>query len=113
MKTTHPSPLGGRHSRRSQEAKIYPERGPTSNPTPPPAETYGTAYRPLAIGRDPETHPSDVPYFVTDIRDTTERTGWSPQRSLEVVVDDVFDWLRTAGPELTRLLRGSQGSRAL
>jgi len=59
----------------------------------------------LEIGSDAETHPADVPYFVTDNRDATARTGWRPRRGLENLVDDVFAWLRSGGPEL-RLLVG-------
>jgi CDP-paratose 2-epimerase len=47
----------------------------------------------IAIGSDPDTHPSDVPWFVTDTRGVTARTGWRPRRSLEDVVESVFGWL--------------------
>lgn len=49
--------------------------------------------RQLAIGADPETHPSDIPYFVTDNADVTARTGWKPQRSVPGLLEDVFRWL--------------------
>lgn len=49
--------------------------------------------RELRIGSDPATHPSDVPYFVTDNREVTDRTGWRPRRSIGDVVDGLFGWL--------------------
>jgi CDP-paratose 2-epimerase len=49
--------------------------------------------RPVAIGSIPETHPADVPYYCTDLGDVTSRTGWKPERSVEDILDHVFDWL--------------------
>jgi CDP-paratose 2-epimerase len=69
------------------------------------------AGRELEIGSDSETHPADVPYFVTDNRDATERTGWRPGRSTESLLDDVFAWLRAGEPELRRLLGRTAGAR--
>lgn len=48
----------------------------------------------LDIGSLPETHPSDIPYYVTDNREVHERTGWSPQRNIDQTLGEVFDWLR-------------------
>ena len=58
----------------------------------------------LEIGRIEETHPTDVPYFVTDNDEITHTSGWRPQRSLDQVLDDVFAWLRDASPEVKRVL---------
>ena len=41
----------------------------------------------------PETHPADIPYYVTDNRRVTEETGWAPRRSVEAILDEVFEWL--------------------
>ena len=63
------------------------------------------AGRQIQIHPEPETHPSDVPYYVTDLRTLRDDTGWSPSRSLDDLLDDVFDWLRsepaTLGPHFT------------
>jgi CDP-paratose 2-epimerase len=61
----------------------------------------------LPIGSDIDTHPADVPYFVTDNSDTTKQTGWRPQRSLEQILDDVFTWLHEY-ESLLRPLLGQQ-----
>jgi len=66
----------------------------------------------LQIGSDPKTHPADVPYFVTDNRDATERTGWRPGRSIGRLLDDVFAWLRAGEPELKRFVGAPAGGRA-
>ena len=48
----------------------------------------------ISISRDPETGQADVPYYVTDNSHITQISGWWPQRSLGVLLDDVFSWLR-------------------
>jgi CDP-paratose 2-epimerase len=58
----------------------------------------------LEIGSSPDTHPTDVPYFVNDNTMITQETGWSPKRNLETLLDDVFHWLREREPELRHLL---------
>jgi CDP-paratose 2-epimerase len=49
--------------------------------------------RKLEPGRVAETHPSDVPYYVTDNSDATAATGWKPTRSIEQTLAEVFRWL--------------------
>ncbi len=35
-----------------------------------------------------------MPYYVTDNTAITAATGWTPARSVETLLDDVFAWLR-------------------
>ena len=56
------------------------------------------------MGRVAETHPSDVPYYVTDNRDVAARTGWRPKRSVEDTFGDIFRWLDAHRSELEPLL---------
>lgn len=49
----------------------------------------------ISVGRQPETRPADIPWYVTDNAEVTDATGWHPSRSVGVILDDVFDWLRT------------------
>jgi CDP-paratose 2-epimerase len=49
--------------------------------------------RRIPIGCTPETSAADVPYYVTDNSHVTRETGWSPQRGLPELLDDVFRWL--------------------
>jgi CDP-paratose 2-epimerase len=60
--------------------------------------------RRLAIGARPETHPSDVPWYVSDARKVCERTGWTPRRDLPTLLADVFTWLETHRSQLEPLL---------
>ncbi len=55
------------------------------------AERTGEA---LPLGSDPETHPADIPWYVTDNAGITAATGWAPKRSLTDILDEVFSWLR-------------------
>lgn len=46
-----------------------------------------------AIGRQPETRPADIPYFVTDTRRLAGVCDWRPARSVADIVADVHRWL--------------------
>lgn len=52
------------------------------------------AGRTIVIDPQPQTHPSDVPYYVTDLSMLVHETGWTPRRSFDELLDDVFAWLR-------------------
>jgi CDP-paratose 2-epimerase len=45
------------------------------------------------VGSQPQTHPSDVPFYVSDIRKISARTKWQPRHNVENTLDDVFQWL--------------------
>ncbi len=49
---------------------------------------------PIAIGSRAETHPADVPYYVTNNAAVTAATGWVPETNLETLFEDVATWLR-------------------
>lgn len=53
-----------------------------------------------------EPRPADIPIFVTDSSRVTAATGWTPKRSVETVVSDVFDWLRAHDKALGGVLAG-------
>ncbi len=50
--------------------------------------------RTISMGRERATRDFDIPYYVTDNTAVTEATRWTPKRSVDVVLDDVFAWLR-------------------
>jgi len=50
----------------------------------------GSSLRP---GEDPTTRPADLPYYVTDHDAVTRATGWAPKRSVEMILDEVLEWL--------------------
>jgi len=47
----------------------------------------------IAIDAQPETHPADIPYYVTDNRAITSNTGWKPVRPVQDILTDIFGWL--------------------
>ena len=58
----------------------------------------------LEIGSVPETHPSDIPWYVTDNSRVTAQTGWAPSHSVEETLSDIFAWLGENRRELEPLL---------
>jgi CDP-paratose 2-epimerase len=60
--------------------------------------------RTIAIEPRVETDPADVPYYVTDNREVSAAVGWTPQRPLGGVIDDVFQWLRASREMLLPIL---------
>jgi CDP-paratose 2-epimerase len=52
------------------------------------------AGRSVPISRDVETSRVDVPYYVTDNGGVADATGWSPRRTTNDLLNDVFAWLR-------------------
>jgi CDP-paratose 2-epimerase len=44
-------------------------------------------------GEDPTTRPADIPYYVTDHGAVTGATGWTPKRPVEMILDEVLEWL--------------------
>jgi CDP-paratose 2-epimerase len=58
------------------------------------------AGRRLQFGEVAETAAADIPYYVSDNAQVSALCGWSPRRSVETLLDDVFAWL---GSEEARL----------
>ena len=58
----------------------------------------------LNFASNPETHPADIPYYVTDNARVTQATGWAPKKSVEDILEEVFRWLRDHRGELEGLL---------
>ena len=47
----------------------------------------------IVFNNIPETHPSDIPYYVTDNDKVAGLTGWSPKRPVEKILKDILGWL--------------------
>lgn len=47
----------------------------------------------LPIESDPASHPSDIPYYITDNTEVENATGWTQKRSLSQTLTDIEDWL--------------------
>lgn len=92
----------GRHNRR-----IYNVGGGAANAVSLREATALCAAatgRTLEIGSLPETHPADIPWYVTDNQEVAHATGWTPRRSVDLIVDEIVAWLhdhrRTLEPVL-------------
>jgi CDP-paratose 2-epimerase len=64
-------------------------------------ERAGTA---VVLTHEADTSSADVPYYVTDNSHITAVSRWAPRRGLDVVLDDVFEWLREHRTVLERIL---------
>ncbi len=62
--------------------------------------------REIPITAVTERRPADIPVFVTDHARVTAETGWTPKRSVETVVSDVFVWIRANEHALAPALAG-------
>lgn len=56
------------------------------------------------MGSVAHTHPSDVPYFVTDNARVRAATGRRPRHSVEDVLDEIFLWLDEHREQLEAVL---------
>jgi CDP-paratose 2-epimerase len=62
------------------------------------------AGRRIELGQVPDTAPVDVPWYVSDNQAVRTLCGWSPGRSIDTLLDDVFAWLRSNEERLRPLL---------
>lgn len=47
----------------------------------------------LDLASDPATRPADIPFFITDATRVKAATGWTPTRSIGLILDEVLQWL--------------------
>jgi CDP-paratose 2-epimerase len=67
----------------------------------------------IPIEPKPDTSEADVPYYVSDNTAVTAATGWSPKRTIDVILDDIFAWLRDHRSAVEPLLGASEAPSAL
>lgn len=58
----------------------------------------------INIASVPETREMDVPIYITDNSQVTNKTGWAPETSPDAIVAEIVDWLRTNEAALKRIL---------
>lgn len=58
----------------------------------------------LEIDSTSDTHPADIPYYVSDNSLVTSETGWSPKKTIENILEEIFQWLKDYRPQLEDLL---------
>jgi CDP-paratose 2-epimerase len=49
--------------------------------------------RSLQFGREEETRPADIPYYVSNCRAVQSATGWQPRRPVWKILEDIHRWL--------------------
>jgi UDP-glucose 4-epimerase len=47
----------------------------------------------LQVGIDPETHPGDVPVYISDCAALHELTEWRPRRGAAEILADIHTWI--------------------
>ena len=60
--------------------------------------------RRLEMRSRPETAAADIPYYVSDNTTVSALCDWSPRRSIDTLLDDVFAWLRADEARLRPIL---------
>lgn len=63
------------------------------------------AGRSVQISSNPETNSADIPWFVTDSRQTMNTFDWQPKRTCDDLIDDIFEWLADQRAVLEPLLK--------
>ncbi len=48
----------------------------------------------LEVGRNTTDRPGDIKLYITDNARITARTGWSPKRGIDTVLEDSYRWLK-------------------
>jgi CDP-paratose 2-epimerase len=49
--------------------------------------------RRIELSSDAATRAADIPFYVTDATRVKEATGWSPKRSVSMILEEVLEWL--------------------
>ncbi len=62
--------------------------------------------RRIAIASRPETHPADIPWYITDNAAITAASGWRPTRDAAAILEEVVAWLDGNRAQLAPVLGG-------
>lgn len=52
-----------------------------------------------------ENRPADLQTYITDNTKVTAATGWKPEKNIEAIFTDIFDWIRENEASLAPILR--------
>jgi CDP-paratose 2-epimerase len=58
----------------------------------------------IPIASQPETRQADLRIYITDNTFIQQETGWLPQRSIETIFQDIYNWIRDNEAELKPIL---------
>jgi len=59
----------------------------------------------LNIAEEPNTRQADLRIYITDNSDITKSTGWEPRRSVDMIFNDIFEWIRANEAQLQSILK--------
>ncbi|MEC7986527.1 MAG: NAD-dependent epimerase/dehydratase family protein [Myxococcota bacterium] len=62
------------------------------------------AGRQIEMGKVSETRPADIPWYISDCTRVQHEFVWSPKRTVDVIFDDIFEWLEEHRSDLYPLL---------
>jgi CDP-paratose 2-epimerase len=54
----------------------------------------------VEIMSEPISAAVDIPYYITDYRRAGEKFSWKPERSVEIIVKEIADWIHTNESQL-------------
>jgi CDP-paratose 2-epimerase len=60
--------------------------------------------RTIELGHVSEARDADIPFYVSDYQAVTRATGWTPKRSLDQLLEDVWRWLVDERVQLEAIL---------
>lgn len=58
----------------------------------------------IDIGSVAETRQADIRIYITDNSKITRLTGWKPKRSPQIIVEDIFNWIKENESQLAEIL---------
>lgn len=59
----------------------------------------------IPIESEEENRPADLRIFITDNSAITEATGWKPEKSVSVVFEDIYRWIKQNEKQLEDILK--------
>lgn len=57
----------------------------------------------LKIGHDLRNRPGDISVYLTNNKKVTRELGWKPQKSAEMILRDIFNWIKSNEAKLKKL----------
>ena len=59
----------------------------------------------VVIESEMETRPADLRIYITDNSKIQQEIGWKPQRNVESIFNDIFEWIKQNEPQLRNILK--------
>jgi CDP-paratose 2-epimerase len=59
----------------------------------------------ISIDAELTTRPADLRIYITDNSNIEKNTVWQPKKSVDMIFNDIFDWIRANEPQLQTILK--------